>query len=278
MATQTQRQQTPRTVEAGSVGRQGRQSRRFLLTDRDLELLGFIAAHRFVLAAHVNSWLGSDRAVAYWRLSGLVGAGLLSYERIFHAQPGCYQVTNGGLGVIGSDLPRPTIDLRCYRHDLGVVWLHLAALEGRFGSCAQVVSERQMRSHDQQPDHQGERFAITLGEYAPNGRHRLHYPDLLVGGRDGRRVAVELELSMKGRRRLERILISYGGEHRITEVVYLTDRRQIAQAVSETAAECDLRELVQVRALPPDLFLGRGTGRRPSGELTAADWVIGGRR
>jgi hypothetical protein len=253
MAIQTQPEHTPTSFHeapiepAPRVRRGPYRARKFLLTDRDLELLRFIAAHRFVLAAQARAWLGSDRAVAYRRLSGLVGVGLLSYERIFHAQPGCYQVTNGGLAVIDSDLPRPSIDLRCYRHDVDVVWLALAALHGSFGSFDRALSEREMRSHDQQPDRRDERFAIPLGDYAASGRPRSHYPDVLLVAGDGRRVALELELSMKGRRRLESIFIGYGGERRITRVVYFTDRQSIAHAVAATAAACGVEGLVQVR-------------------------------
>ena len=51
-------------------------------------LLAFVAAHRFVLAAHLQMWLGTSFAVASRRLVALVDVGLLSYRRIFHAQPG----------------------------------------------------------------------------------------------------------------------------------------------------------------------------------------------
>src|SRR5690348_5677130 len=98
------------STRSGSATR-SRRARPFRLTDRDLELLAFVAAHRFALAAHLQAWLGTTSAVAYRRLAALVDVGLLSYRRIFHAQPGCYLMTNGGLAVIDSELPRPAIDL-----------------------------------------------------------------------------------------------------------------------------------------------------------------------
>ncbi len=93
----------------------------FCLTERDLELLGFIATQRFVLARHVEAWLQASEVVAYRRLRGLVRSGLVVYERFFDRRPGCYRVTGSGLAVIESPLPRPIIDLRFYRHDLGAV-------------------------------------------------------------------------------------------------------------------------------------------------------------
>lgn len=232
-------------------GHRARRARPFRLTDRDLELLEFVAAQRFVLAAHTRRWLGASDVVAYRRLSGLVDVGLLSYRRIFHAQPGCYLVTNGGLAVIDSELPRPTIDLRTYRHDLGVVWLWLAAHDGQFGSVEQLLTERQMRSHDQGAGVTAiERVGVPVEGYDRSGRPRIHYPDVLVVAPDGGRVALELELSVKGRRRLERILVGYSCERRVRSAVYLTDSRAVAAAVNDRALACGVERLVDVRYFP----------------------------
>jgi hypothetical protein len=65
-------------------------------TDRDLEVLDFIASQRFVLARHVEAWLRASEVVAYRRLRGLVAMGLLVYERLFHQRPGCYRITTTG--------------------------------------------------------------------------------------------------------------------------------------------------------------------------------------
>jgi hypothetical protein len=241
--------------------RGSRRARPFLLTERDLELLAFVAVHRFVLAAHVHSWLGVDRAVAYRRLAGLVGAGLLSYERIFHAQPGCYLITNGGLGVIDSDLPRPSVDLRCYGHDTGIVWCWLAAINERFGAVDRLLSERELRSHDQRPNRADRRFGIPVDGYDRNGNQRVHYPDLVMVRPDGGRVAIELELSVKGRRRLEAILLGYHAAPQLGAVLYLTDSRRVANVVKDTVATYGLRELVQVRYFPSPPHTDRVAGR-----------------
>lgn len=235
----------------------------FYLTDRDLRLLGFASVQRFVLAKQVEAWLGASEVVAYRRLRGLVRAGLLAYERLFHNRPGCYRLTTAGLAVIESALPRPLIDLRCYRHDIGAVWLWLGAWQGDFGACARVLSERQMRSHDQQPDpFMGyDTFAIPLGGYGPGGRPRIHFPDVLVIGPDNRRLALELELTLKSRSRLNRIIAGYAAEPRIDRVVYLTDSRKVAQALTETSLSHCLEGRVLVHYL--DQPLGRDA-RRPA--------------
>jgi hypothetical protein len=207
--------------------------RGFRLTDRDLELLRFAAAHRFVLASQVEVWLGAHEVVAYRRLKGLVRAGLMIYERLFHARPGCYRVSTSGLAVVESSLPRPTIDLRTYRHDIGAVWLWLAVGLGQLGGDRGVLSERQMRSHDQRPDQGGASFAIPLGGYAPSGKPRVHFPDVVLVDEHGARTGFELELTLKSRSRLEAICAGYAADCRVERIVYITDRKMIALALEE---------------------------------------------
>lgn len=171
----------------------------------------------------------------------------MSYERIFHAQPGSYQITNGGLAVIDSDLPRPTVDLRSYRHDIGAVWLWLTARAGTSAEQGRLFSERELRSHDQRPDRTEEPFAVPLEGYERNGKPSVHYPDVLLVRPDGRRVAFELELTLKSRRRLERILVGYRGEPRIDQVVYLADRKHIAEALRDTAQLTETSDVLGVQ-------------------------------
>lgn len=229
----------------------------FQLTDRDLELLEFIASQRFVLARHVEAWLQASEVVAYRRLRGLVRSGMVAYARLFARRPGCYRITASGLAVIESTLPRPVIDLRSYRHDLGAVWLWLASREGRFCEADQILSERQMRSDDQRPvPHlDGAPFGIPLGGYARDGRPRLHFPDVLVLRPDKRRVALELELTLKSRKRLEAIIAGYAAEPRIEQVVYQTDSRKVAAALFEVLSMFGLDGQVLVH------YLDEGLGR-----------------
>jgi DNA-binding PadR family transcriptional regulator len=157
-----------------------------------------------VLASQVVVWLGASRAVVYRRLSALVEMGLLSHRRVFHGQPGVFAITNGGLAIAESSLPLPRLDLRTYRHDLGCVWLELQIVR-RMASGEVVVSEREMRSRDRRALIDGGHglFGVELPGVGPAGQPRLHYPDLTILDADsGRRWAVELELTPKGRRRL----------------------------------------------------------------------------
>jgi Replication-relaxation len=221
------------------------------ITDRDRRMLAFAAEHKLVMARQLAALLGTSEDATAKRLRALRGAGLLSEDRPYAEQPFCYQITRAGLGVIESRLgPPKQVDRAGYRHDVGVGWLWLAAESGVWGELREVVSERWMRSRDRVRDSgaaPGERFGVRLGGTGSAGRERRHYPDLLLVDRDGRRIAVELELSAKNRPRLEGILAGYAADARIDVILYLVDRRSVGRAVQASAARLGIADLVHVQ-------------------------------
>ncbi len=203
--------------------------------------------HRLVNAGHVGALLGLTMKRAGDVLTRLAGGGYVERQTVFDQQPACYRIKPKGLAVIGSHLPPPGVDLRSYEHDVGVAWLWLAAHDGIFGPPHEVFAERELRSHDEAPDRVDPPLAVKLGGFGPGGRERLHYPDLVVDRQDGRRVAVELELTSKGRTRLEGILAGYGADPRIDTVLYLVPNRTIGKAVLAAAERVGIAGLVQVQ-------------------------------
>jgi hypothetical protein len=236
------------------------------LTERDKQLLAFMAEHRLVLASHVQAFLGVSAQVAHGRLRALAALGMVAGQRLFHGEPGCHQITRRGLAAIGADLPAPRLDLRGYRHDVGVAWLWLAAEQGGFGALREVVSERRMRSRDGTADGRAEPLGVRLGGTGPTGEPRLHYPDLLLVDSGGHRIAVELELSGKGRERRERIIAGYGADPRFDAVLYLVDRDPVGRSVASSAARLGLGPLVHVQRVQWDTAQIGGRGR--AGERT----------
>jgi hypothetical protein len=100
----------------------------------------------------------------------------------------------------------------------------------------------------------------------PGGRPRLHYPDLLLVTPEGHRIAVELELSSKGRARRDRILAGYGADARIEVVLYLVEQTALARAIQSSARRLGISSLVHVeRVIPPARAGGRGA---PAAERT----------
>jgi hypothetical protein len=240
------------------------------LTERDLRLLGFIADHRLVLAEHVRTLLDVSETAAETRLRSLTRSGYLRHRRLFHHQPGCYQITRQGLAAIGSGSRSPRLDLACYQHDVGVAWLWLAARSGAFGPVREVISERRLRSHDASPERTGEPLGVRLGGYGPGGRPRLHYPDLLLVMAGGQRAAVELELTAKGRARREGILWGYAVDSWVDAVLYLIERPAIGRSIQSSARALGIADRVHVQPFR----WSAGTARTPTparaSERTAA--------
>jgi hypothetical protein len=224
------------------------------LTARDLMLLAFVSEHRLVLGAHVQALLGLTAAAAYARLRRLTRAGYLCHENVFHRQPGCYQATRQGLAAIGSLYSARPVNVGEYQHDVGLAWLWLLARAGVFGAMREVIGERHMRSRDASADRHsspeaGEPFGVRLGGYGAGGRERLHYPDLLLVTRGGKRIAVELELSAKGRARREKILSGYAADGRIDGVLYLVEQGNVglARSIRDSARRAGIGPIVHVQ-------------------------------
>jgi hypothetical protein len=245
------------------------------ITERDRLLLAFAAEHKLVLASQAMALLGTSIGAAARRLRDLRSDGLLCSDRLFDEQPLCWQVTREGLGVIESRLPAPrSVDRAGYRHDVGVGWLWLAAHAGVWGEMREVVSERAMRSRDGRSPG-SERFGVRLGGLGPGGRERFHYPDLLLVDPRGNRIAVELELTSKDKRRLEGILAGYAADPRVAAVLYLVDRPAVGRAIQASARALGISDLVHVQPArwgqgAPTAGAARARSRRRAASRPAA--------
>jgi hypothetical protein len=212
------------------------------LPRRDRELLTFVSEHRFVLSEHLQALLDVSRRASARRLRSLSSIGAVRHE-----PPSIYQITRKGLALIGSELPAPRMDWHCYRHDIGVAWLWLAARSGTWGPLREVLAERRMRSVDATRQSGEAPLSVRLGGLGPGGRERLHYPDLLLITPGGHRIALELELSRKGRSQRERILAAYGADPRIDVVLYLVEDAAIAHALAASAQRMGTSDRVQIQ-------------------------------
>ena len=245
-------EQDPRPARSGAAGQVGPPTRRGhrggrRLTERDLLTLAFAAEHRFVLALHVAGLLGTSTDAATSRLGALARSGYLRYERKL-AGPGSYQVTRRGLGATGSQLPKPReMDLGTYDHEVGLAWLALSARRGCFGDLHETISERRMRSADGRTEDPDQRLGVRLPGVGPHGGERRHYPDLLLETVSGHQVAVELELTPKGRARTEEILGGYAMAPRIDAVLYLVESPTLRASLERSAARLGISSMVHVQ-------------------------------
>jgi DNA-binding Lrp family transcriptional regulator len=228
---------------------------------RDRDLLEALAQQRVAVLAQVAHWLGVSEATAGRRVAALHRAGLLERQRLFAGESAAVRITEAGLKRIGSPLGKPGRKLDEHRHDVGVGWVWTAAREGAFGELAEIVSERSMRSHDARLDRMapGERFleenpatyGVGIGSVSTTGRLERHYPDLLLHTGRGQTIAVELELTSKGRRRLAKVMDAYAADPRIDAVLYLVPDAAAATKIREAAARAGIERSVYVRQLAP---------------------------
>lgn len=222
-----------------------------------------MAEHRLVHAAHVEKLLGVSNWTARARLRALSEAGYVRRERPFQGRTTFHLISAAGLRAVGSPLRAPRFDLSCHEHDIGLSWLWLAGRARAFGPLSSVIGERRMRSEDARALPGTQPFAVRLGGYGAGGRERLHYPDLLLVTEPGKRIAVELELSSKGRRRREQILGGYAADVRVDAVLYLVANRSVGRAIQASARAMGIENLVHVQtaALPNAATTSSGRDR-----------------
>lgn len=214
-------------------------------------LLGFLAEHRLALESQLQRVIGTSEDELGKRLDALWGGGYLTLGRLF-AERHC-QIRSSGLAAIDCALPAPRWNPSHYKHDVGVAWLWLAAHGGTFGPLSEVVGERRMRSRDGALERSLDPYGVRLGGFDRYGNERLHYPDLLLIDRHGRQLALELELTSKGKGRRDAILEGYAADSRIDRVLYLVEDnrrgRGIGRGVGAAADRIGLSALIRVQLI-----------------------------
>lgn len=178
------------------------------LTKRDLDLLCWINRFGFVTARLVAQFLKVSLSVVYRRLAKLMRHHYLYHQSIYFGLAGVYRVTQLGVAVSKSPLSAlRSIPQASYHHDLSVVELSME-LCTRFN--AQFISERQLRHRA---------GSKGVGQ-------RGHFCDgVLVCGE--KRIAIEVELTKKGKRRREQIMQHYLKSFEYEAVWYFCGNQEV---------------------------------------------------
>jgi hypothetical protein len=176
-------------------------SKGFQLTERDVEILQFINLFGFCEMPQLIARFGWRKPRNYQIMKKLLTAGLVKHERVFHGQHGIYRLTPAGARHSGLP-PLSKVPLASYAHDVRVIELYLALRQQYPG--VQWVSERELKH---------EKYFSGVGK-------RGHLSDGLLIFEDGKHVALEVELTLKSKSRLEKILKEYGAQFSIKEVWY----------------------------------------------------------
>ena len=170
--------------------------------------------------------------------------GMLIYERPFTDEPGYAFLTSHGLNHCLEDYAYKRPPRGQYTHFRLVTEVRMD-LENKHGQNIQIRSERLLRKIYHVP-----RGALAKKEAEPkNPGQELHIPDLEVIKQEGT-AAVEVELSLKGKQRLQDILTELS-ERYDTTYYYVTPKteafvkEQIAQLPEAAQERFEVRDLLQ---------------------------------
>jgi hypothetical protein len=226
-----------------------------MVTGRDRVIVEWIGRLGAASADDVMARFGMGRSQTYERLRALVVEDLLATRRLVHGQPTLYVATRDGLawgGLHEFDVCRVSVALT--RH--WALCARLAVVLERVEPEVQVWGERELRAAELDA---GSAIASAQLGRLPDGRARLRRPDLvLVPGEHGRRpVAVEVELSVKGARRLEGICRAWA-RCRLVESVRYYATPLAGHAVARVVDRVGAGDVIEIHSLDETLETSDG--------------------
>jgi hypothetical protein len=205
-------------------------------TEKDAEIVGWVGRVGAAGAEDVMGRFGMGRSWAYARLGSLVSGGLLEQRVVLYRKAGLYVATVEGLRWSGlRRLGVYKVSPGNFEHSQQVARVAVALNWGFPGW--EILSEREIRVEES--DHGGLLASARVGEL-PGGGAALHRPDLALVSKDGRVLAVEVELSVKASHRLTGICRGWARARHVSHVYYLAApaaARAVSRAVKETRAE-----------------------------------------
>jgi hypothetical protein len=214
-----------------------------VVTDRDRSVVAWIAVIGAVSAQDVMAKFGVGRTVGYRRLRALVDHGLLTRARLVYGQPALYVPTREGFAWAGMPQPEAArVGVATTRH--WALCARLAVLLER-RERVEVWGEPRLRAAELEADRPI--ASARLGNL-PDGRPRLRRPDLVLFPPDAAPVAVEVELSVKGARRLEAICRAWARCRIVSEVRYYAPPH-VARAVSRAVSAVHAHDAIRILSL-----------------------------
>lgn len=198
-----------------------------LLTNRDMEIMRFINEFGFCEMPQIERRFGLNKPRSYKVVKRLINAGLVVHEYVLRNRHGIYRLTREGADC--TDLPMlKYVSLGSYIHQLTVIDVHLKLMQ-RFPE-ASWVSERRLR-----------REKFLSGRFDRFG----HVADGMLLFPEDKKIAIEVELTMKGKDRLDKIIRNYASDCSINGVWYYC----LSDIVNKMKKATDWRSYVSVYEL-----------------------------
>ena len=233
-----------------------------VVTARDIQIFCFLARHRMATYDQLALAFATSVHALRQRLPRLRAAGYLTKESPGAPAFAVWMVTDEGMKRTGLDLPVPTFTT-VYEHTLGLTdlalmyagegFVVLTETEIRAGDKLAAKTRRTISSSTQRPASEVVGLPPFTSPRMGDGRHR---PDMVVydvSGPSGhyRCVAVELELTRKGPKRLRPILRAYRKAEGIDKVIYYAPDREKAAGVARAAKDVGAEHMVEIRKFVP---------------------------
>ena len=202
------------------------------VTARDVDMLQWTAGHGFVTADQIAGRFFSGKRAAYARIRKLIELGLLERRPTFYREPFVLRVTAAGGRVADTELPVANLVLGQIRHDLAVIDL-VEDLSASYPGVT-VETEREFRHRRYRT---GERYQRTGIGRIPDSV--LHFPN-------GATVYLELDLTPKRTREIEKIVNAYTYE-RVDKVWYYCASPKVTARVRDIVAGQSAADVIDVR-------------------------------
>lgn len=179
------------------------------LTDRDIDILRWMTQHGVVtadLVARRFFWRPQDKTYGKWaayrRLAALERLGLILRDKPYAKEPAVLRVTREGARIADIGVRPAPLVVSQLRHTLAVVRL-AEGLQAQYPG-AELLTERQLRGQRYRDQREG---VDTSAQRTPDALLRI--PGRGPDAQNIHRVAVELDLSRKDRRAMERMIHQY---------------------------------------------------------------------
>lgn len=185
------------------------------LTERDKQILQFINSVGWCIAPQIGKRFGMKWWIVYRVMKRLTDEGLVIHQRFRLDKHGVFYLSQKGAEY--TDLPAiDRVIFGVFDHQRFLVDVVIRLLE--LYPIANWISERHLKA---------EKFNDGIGK-------RGHVSDGILVFSPSNKVAIEVELSVKGRERLKGILRSYTTNLEINEVWYFCSRAAINQVTEFT--------------------------------------------
>ena len=157
------------------------------LVDRDYKIMKEIDRWRFCLSRHIKLLGGFEvQRACDRRLKILIKAGYIDRKKVLYGVPSVYFLTHKGKMLIGANKRQEKIRVEKIPHDIAVVETAIYFMQKHKILSDEIMTEKQINS------------SAGFGE-------RKHCPDFIIE-KGGKKICVEIELSVKAKARLEKIV------------------------------------------------------------------------